>query len=346
MAGSRRRSGLKRWWCRLRRCRSTAKQCAKGLDYLVKHQLPDGHWEGDGGKHPVAMTGLAGLPLLMETAPVSYLVNIRKAADWLMDQSQPGRDGLIFSGHPSETAHYMEGHGLATLFLAGACRIETDAARQKKLTDVVTRAIKYIARAQSSRGGWYHTSRAEGHDFAAILPTVIQIQALAAAENARVPIPGAMIDDAMEYLKTAMEEYEKDNRVKDSSRATETAAALACHVDPSSVGRDGELDKVNDTYTWFKRWLERCQREIPVGRNAELGREALAHFYYAQALRFSAIVTGPPTARQCSIICKAARTRTAVGPPATESALGQPIQPPCGVPYSSSTTVAIRREDR
>src|ERR1700677_856741 len=38
----------------------------KGLDYLLKHQCQDGHWEGDGGKHPLAITGLVGLALVME----------------------------------------------------------------------------------------------------------------------------------------------------------------------------------------------------------------------------------------------------------------------------------------
>ena len=38
----------------------------KGLEYLAKNQFKDGHWEGDGGQHPVAMTGLAGVALLME----------------------------------------------------------------------------------------------------------------------------------------------------------------------------------------------------------------------------------------------------------------------------------------
>ncbi len=163
----------------------------KGLEYLVKHQLPDGHWEGDGGKHPVAMTGLAGLALLMEAddggagwavptpGKAKYIANIRKAADWLMARSQTSRGGLIFSAHPSEATRYMESHGFATLFLAGACRVETDAARQKKCTDVLTRTVKYITRAQSSQGGWYHTSRVEGHDFDEVLATVIQIQASA-----------------------------------------------------------------------------------------------------------------------------------------------------------------------
>ena len=38
----------------------------RGLEYLAKNQCRDGHWEGDGGSHPVAMTGMAGLALFME----------------------------------------------------------------------------------------------------------------------------------------------------------------------------------------------------------------------------------------------------------------------------------------
>src|SRR5262245_26365208 len=64
----------------------------RGLEFLVKHQYEDGHWEGDEGKHPIAMTGLAGIALLMEKdypknvgfrfqgAEAKYLASIRKAA--------------------------------------------------------------------------------------------------------------------------------------------------------------------------------------------------------------------------------------------------------------------------
>jgi len=136
------------------------------------------------------MTGLVGLALLMEahgTRPwggiekgnlgeMKHQAGIRRAVDWLIAKSESG-DGLIFSRHASERSRYMEGHGLATLFLAGACNAETDEARRKKMTDVLIRAVKYIARAQSSQGGWHHTSRVEGHDFANVLVTAIQIQA-------------------------------------------------------------------------------------------------------------------------------------------------------------------------
>src|SRR5688500_14650933 len=75
---------------------------AKGLEFLVKHQHKDGHWEGADGKHPVAVTALAGMALLMEGSTLEkgkYSANLRKAADWLMDKSQAERDGLIYSGH-------------------------------------------------------------------------------------------------------------------------------------------------------------------------------------------------------------------------------------------------------
>src|ERR1043166_8913989 len=186
----------------------------KGLAYLVKNQHKDGHWEGDGGKHPVAMTGLVGLALLMEGKPSNdsrmgasrftkrkYSAEIRKAALWLLENSKADRDGLIFSEHVSETTRYMQGHGLATLFLAGTLDGEADEARLKKLTDILNRAVKYIVKAQSTQGGWYHTSKVEGHDFADITTTVIQIQALQAASNAGIAIPEDAIGSAEDYLK-------------------------------------------------------------------------------------------------------------------------------------------------
>jgi hypothetical protein len=264
---------------------------SKGLEYLAKNQCKDGHWEGDDGKHPVAMTGLVGLALLMEKEaprsgrervlpPAKYLANIRKAADWLIDKSQ-GRDGLIFSDHASERSRYMEGHGLATLFLAGACRDEEDPARRKKLTEVLTRAVKYIARAQSTQGGWYHTSKVEGHDFDEILATVIQVQALRAAENADISIPGEIINHARHYLDSELEKYEKAKPKKNSNRTADTVAALVGLV---RVGFTTIGDKLSTAETKEAKWLKYCQSKIPVGRDIKLGRDELIHYYYAQAV--------------------------------------------------------------
>jgi len=276
---------------------------SKGLEYLAKNQHKDGHWEGDGGKHPVAMTGLVGLALLMEGGdPAGMLpkhsngrwvgvtggkhwTNIRKAVDWLMDKSQPKRDGLIFSEHSSETARYMEGHGLATLLLAGVCIAENDRARQKKLIDVLTTAVKYIASARSTQGGWYHTSKVEGHDFDAISATVIQIQALQAAENAGVPVPHGTINDAQEYLKMALGKYEEKAKARQKgSRPTDTAAALAGCISQSSMIVNGIRLEGQLKDELAKNWLKYCQAEIPVGRAIKFGRDELTHYYYAQAM--------------------------------------------------------------
>jgi hypothetical protein len=263
----------------------------KGLEYLAKHQFKDGHWEGDEGKHPTAMTALVGLAFFMERdgrhgrvgrftdRETKHSAEIRKAVDWLMDKSQTGRDGLIFSEHPSETARYMEGHGLATLFLAGACEDEKDGRPLKKLTNVLTRAVKYIARAQSTQGGWYHTSKVEGHDFDTIAATAIQFQALQAAENASIPIPGDTVDEARGYLEAVLPKY-KDGAKSGQGRGqpADIAAALACRGLNARSRRMAEEEDMRDTCFRY------CQTEIPRGRNMKFGRDELTHYFYAQAL--------------------------------------------------------------
>jgi hypothetical protein len=261
---------------------------SKGLDYLAGKQHKDGHWEGDDGKHPVAMTGLVGLALLMEQdtefvngigempADRKYSVNIHKAVDWLIEKSQVGRGGLIYSEHASETSRYMEGHGLATIFLAGICRHdEQPGMGPKKLNEVLTRAVKYIVNAQSTQGGWYHTSKVEGHDLDAFSTTVIQIQALQAAENAGIPVPSETINDAKEYLKKAMGKYVEGAKPVGRSRQTDTASALTCCF--NDEGRH-VMDDLGG------RWLKYCQTELPVGRDMQIGRDDLTHYYFAQAV--------------------------------------------------------------
>ena len=268
---------------------------AKGLEYLVKNQHRDGHWEGDDGKHPVAMTGLVGIALLMEGARPNerfasetilkrkYSAEIRKAADWLVEKSKANRDGLIFSEHASETPRYMQGHGLATLFLAGALWDEKDEARRKKLTDALNRAVRYMGKAQSSQGGWYLTSKVEGHDLAEITTTVIQIQALQAVLNAGFGAvdDGVTVIHAHEYLTRALAKYEEQAKPeKNYKRQRETAAALMCRFHGFTNGDLVSKDEAHD------KWLKYCRSEIAVGPNLQFGRDELTHYFYAQAVFF------------------------------------------------------------
>jgi hypothetical protein len=262
----------------------------KGLEYLAKKQSKDGHWEGDGGAHPVAMTGLVGLALLMSrekpwpAIPTnrrlrSYSLEVRRAAEWLIDKSGPERDGLIFSGHESERSRYMQGHGLATILLAGVLQGETESetARNKKLMDTLTRAIKYIARAQSSQGGWYDTSKTEGHDFDSIQATVIQFQALEAALNAGIPVPDPVIRDGKEYLQSALDKADKLKKPGNTKLAADAAAALAGIVSTHSK----RADRSEQDY-WRERWEKFCRGELPTGNATKFGRDELAHCYFAE----------------------------------------------------------------
>jgi hypothetical protein len=262
----------------------------KALAYLIKQQHADGHWEGDGGQHPVAMTGLVGLALVMESnnqvtggdlqrvIVAKHAAQIRKAADWLLEKAQGERDGLLFSGHASETTRYMEGHGLATLFLAGAVTAESDGARRKKLGDALNRAVKYIVKARSSQGGWYHTSKVEGHDFADPLVTVIQFQALLAAGRASILVPDEIARDAYEYLRGRLAPNKKKAPAEPNRpQILETAAALVVRTQLTAIGFPA-----NDTLPG--ELLKMCADGIPRGRALQFGRDELAHHYYAQAL--------------------------------------------------------------
>jgi hypothetical protein len=253
----------------------------KGLEFLGRRQFEDGHWEETGGAHPVEMTGLVGLAFLMENAfgPRDELehagdprairgTRVRKAADWLIAKSQAYRDGLIFSEHASETACYMNGHGFATLFLAGLLESDRNDELRKKVEPVVARAVKYIVNSQSSQGGWYDTSKLEGHDFSTIQATVIQIQALQAAENAGVPVPSTALRDAEEYLRTALIQQEAQDR----REPDEMPAALA--------GYRPRRDHVKRAQA--QKWFEHCRSNVPIGRDLQFGRDERLHYYFAQ----------------------------------------------------------------
>src|SRR5437879_292634 len=175
----------------------------KGLAWVAKDQQRDGHWEAFGGNYPVTMTALGGMSLLMEGSTMregKYAERIRKAVDWLMARSQP--NGLIGNPNiPGEAGRYMYGHGFATLFLACVYGEEDDADRRKKLEDILTRAVQFTGKAQTSRGGWGYVSAADGSDFDEGSVTITQVQGLRAARNAGIVVPKSVIDKSQEYLK-------------------------------------------------------------------------------------------------------------------------------------------------
>lgn len=262
----------------------------KGLDFLVKQQFKDGHWGANGDQYPVTMTALGGLALLMEGSTIKegkYSKQIRRAADWLMERSMRGanRDGLIGNpDHPSETGRYMYGHGFATLFLACVYGDEDDRDRREKLKDILTRAVKYIGAAQSTQGGWFYTSKVDGHDQDEGSVTITQVQALRAARNAGIPVPKAIIKKAHDYLKNST--TPKGGVVYSlgrggmrapvgGERPALTAAAIACLFNAGEY--KDEL---------CKKWFKYCQTAIPINGfgGIRIGHDEYTQFYYSQAV--------------------------------------------------------------
>jgi hypothetical protein len=258
---------------------------AKGLDWLAKQQHKDGHWGANGDQYPVSMTAFAGMALLMEGSTVregKYADHIRRAADWMMNKSQKGgqRDGLIGNpDHPTEAGRYMYGHGFGLLFLACVYGDEEDRDRRDRLKDILTRAVKYTANAQSSRGGFYYTSRAEGGDNDEGSVTITQVQALRAARNAGISVPKAIIKKSYDYLKMCTSDrgavyYSFNQRME---RPAITAAAIAC------LFNSGEYKD-----NLCKKWFRYCQQTIPMGiggaQGIRVGHDEYTHYYFAQAV--------------------------------------------------------------
>jgi hypothetical protein len=172
----------------------------------------------------------------------------------------------------------MYGHGFALLFLSCVYGEEDEGDRRRKLEDVLTRAVIFTGRAQTSRGGWGYISAADGSDFDEGSVTITQVQAVRAARNAGISVPKEIIDKAIKYLKDSTSPdggviYSLANGGGGGGRPALTAAAIACGF---SAGEYGGKEVAG----WFKF----CNQQIPLGGGGRFGHDEYTHYYYAQAL--------------------------------------------------------------
>jgi hypothetical protein len=249
----------------------------KGLAWLAQAQQRDGHWEAGGGAYPVAMTGMSGVALLLEGSTPregKYANNIRRAMEWCMANTQTS--GLI-SPLNGMGRGYMHDHGYALLFLAQCYGEEEDTDRRKQLEDVLTRAVLFTGKAQTSRGGWGYVSALEsgGNDEGSV--TVTQVQALRACRNAGIVVPKEIIDRGMKYLKdcTAAGGGVTYTYSGGGERPALTAAAVACAF---SVG-DYNTPLV-------KRWLGYCRANLRQLGGGRMGHDEYTQYYWAQCVYF------------------------------------------------------------
>jgi hypothetical protein len=264
----------------------------KGLKWLADTQQADGHWGSDQGseQYKMAMTGLAGVALLMEGSTVKqgkYANHIRKAVDWCVARAEKnkdtGKEGLISdTDDPQERVRYMYGHGFATLFLACAYGDEADKKRQEHLKQVLTKACVYIGRAQSSLGGWYYTSKMDGGDQDEGSVTITQVQALRACKNAGIPVANEIIKKAQDYLKLSTTTQGGGVLYRapkgggppafGGERPALTAAAISCGFSAGDYNSD-----------IVKQWFKFCKDKIGHGTNST-GHDDYTQYYWAQAV--------------------------------------------------------------
>jgi hypothetical protein len=255
------------------------KSIDKGLEWLVKQQHADGHWEAGGGQFASAMTGMSGTTVLMEGSTIregKYKENIKRAVNWLMARVQP--NGLI--GDPNAANQglgYLYGHGFSILFLSQVYGEEEDAERRRRLEEILTKAVIFCGKCQTSRGGWGYISAADGNDFDEGSVTITQIQALRAARNAGIVVPTSIINKTKKYLHDCTTSnggmiYSLASG-GGGERPTITVAAIACMF---STGQY--------TDPLAKKWLKYVQPLVPIDSvgGDQFGHSEYTHLYYGQ----------------------------------------------------------------
>ncbi len=269
-----------KWELRADAIKPDVQKCIdKGLEYLAKNQSKAGYFEGNGGQYPIALTALAGMSFLMEGGTLregKYSEQIRRVVDFLLERTQ--RNGMI--GNPNnaqESQRYTYGHGFGLLFLASVYGEEEDGERRTKLEDVLTRAVDFCIKAQTTRGGWGYVSAADSGDFDEGSVTITQLQALRAARNVGIVVPKEPINKAKKYLEdcTTPNGGVMYRPGQPGERPALTAAAVACGF---SVGE-------YDTGI-VKKWLKYANSSIGAlgGGTGRFGHDEYAHYYWAQAV--------------------------------------------------------------
>ena len=247
----------------------------KGLKWVAHTQSRLGHWTA--GNYPTAMTALAGVAMLASgstTTQGPFAKNVRRSVDYLVSKSRA--NGLI--GNPLRDNRYTYGHGFSMLFLSQVLGEEEDEVRREELIDVLTKAVQFSGRAQTSSGGWGYVSAKDGSNFDEGSTTVTQIQGLRGCRNAGIPVPAEVIEKARKYIyrcKNPDGGISYSSRNRGSSRPAITAAALATLYNAG----DYDSEHVPDMMSYCKKNLY----QVTDGARS-FGHWHYTYLYYSQVV--------------------------------------------------------------
>ncbi|MDF1799771.1 MAG: terpene cyclase/mutase family protein, partial [Planctomycetota bacterium] len=182
------------------------------LDWLARHQSPDGSWDCDGfdaecgaagnticdgpgrAGHDVGATGLALLAFLGEGGVPGegrYGDVLSKGIFWLREQQDPDT-GLLGD---ASTHEYLYNHAIGTLALCEAYL----ASNSPRLKRPAQSAIHFINRARNPYGAWRYESPPVGTNDTSV--TGWMIFAIKAAEDAGLQTDEGAYDGAMAWLE-------------------------------------------------------------------------------------------------------------------------------------------------
>jgi hypothetical protein len=186
----------------------------KAVVWLLKQQQPAGYFSeqksdqaakrGDLPSHSAAMTSLAIMGLAsvghMPGGPSPESQAATRALKFIADNVVPDENGYLGRSDRSR----MYGHGIISLMLIEMLGMSADEATDKKIHDLVDKAVKLTLRAQSvpkseaNKGGWRYEPASSDSD---ISVSVWQLMALRAAKNCGFQVPKEAIDNAIAYIK-------------------------------------------------------------------------------------------------------------------------------------------------
>lgn len=249
----------------------------RGLHFLASSQAADGSFpDTRTGFGNVAITGLAGLALMAgghQPGRGRYGKHVAKAAEYVADRGAKGRPAGYLNNAQDLLSHGgMYQHGFGALFLAEVHGMLADAGRQRRVRDVLAKAVELSVAAQNSDGGWrYDPTPVVQAD---VSVTVAQLMALRAARNAGLFVPKGVADKAVGYIKACQQSdggfcYIKGQGMSGSAFARSAAGVVGLFS--AGIYEGKEID----------RGMRYLMQFLP-GRRQDVRGSRPEHYFYGQ----------------------------------------------------------------
>jgi hypothetical protein len=254
-----------------------------GLNVLARSQLDDGSVYDRFDGASVGITSLAGLALMAgghQPGRGRYGRVVSRALDYVCASANGPNAGFLTSAESQQNTFRGQGdqkamysHGFGCLFLAEACGMLPDPARQRKVRGVLEQAIAYTVAAQNREGGWRYDPRPATAD---VSVTVAQMMALRAAKNAGVFVRKNVIDSGVQYIRDCQMadggfSYFRGQGGNRAFSAFARSAAAIVGLYSAGIYEGREIDA-------GLRYL----RQFVPGRQFAIGEIPQRHYYYGQ----------------------------------------------------------------